>query len=371
MHIVHCLTHSTYGGGQEVPFLLIKNLLKFYPSISHTVILPPNGVFVKRFRDLNISVIEFPFNKLSVKSFFEIRSLLKSLKPDIVHTHGRGAGLYLQLISPKALPAKRFHTHHGFHVPVNQVLQFIFRVTERFLSQNVDRIISVSLSEAGIIAGILPASDSKIKIIPNIVDNEDIHRRAKLTDATLVENTIPETKDLFTIIMIGRNDSVKNYPLAFRTAENVLTKEKDIAFIFVGINSDDADFALLKKQFPQQCYAIGFIENPLPLIAQSSLLLLTSKREGAPLTVLEAFVLGKPVIGTKVRGISDVVIHEENGLLVEEESTSIAGAIARIKADSRLYKKLSEGAVNSGKKMSVDQWVGEYYSSYHSIVKES
>jgi len=364
MHIVHCLTHSIHGGGQAVPYLLVKNFLQFYPHVTHTVILPSNGIYCERFRSLGVSVVEFPFNTINPLNFFRIRSVLSKLQPDIIHTHGRGAGLYVRTISKDAIGAKRVHTHHGFHLPENNFLQFIFKIVERFYLTKTDIIISVSQSEAEIISNVLPASKKKIKIIQNVVDFEEIQHRASLTNDARFANIVPTINDIFTVIMIGRKDAVKNYRLAFKSAENVLTKRKDIIFFFVGINSNDSTFVSLKKHFPTHCYAFGSIENPLPLLAHSSALLLTSKREGAPLTVLEAFALGKPVIGTKVRGIRDYVHHEENGLLVEENSESVAKAIIKLKDDDTLYRKLSVNALSYNNKQSVEQWVGEYYSIY-------
>lgn len=364
MHIVHCLTHSIHGGGQAVPYLLIKNFLKFYPTIRHTVILPSRGIFIDRFRSLGVDIVEFPFNKISLFSFYKIRSILKSLQPEIIHTHGKGAGLYVRSISKKAMPAQRIHTYHGFHIPENLFSQFIFKIVERYHLTKTDLVVSVSLSEAEKISQALPAAKEKIKIIQNVVDCEEIQHRANFTDVTYLINSIPEIHNSFAVIMIGRKDAVKNYSLAFNSAKNVLAREKGIVFIFVGINSDDPEFVVLKKQFPDYCYALGTIENPLPLLARSSVLLLTSKREGAPLTVLEAFALGKPVIGTNVRGIRDYVRHEENGLLVEENNESVAQAIIRLKEDDILYKKLSANALSYNSMQSLKQWIGEYYSIY-------
>lgn len=57
-------------------------------------------------------------------------------------------------------------------------------------------------------------------------------------------------------------------------------------------------------------------------ISQADCFVLTSNYEGQGMTILEAQVLGKPVIGTNVNGINSV-LDGSNGLLVENNIQSI------------------------------------------------
>ena len=70
-------------------------------------------------------------------------------------------------------------------------------------------------------------------------------------------------------------------------------------------------------------------EKVADLIAQSTLVLIPSRLEGFGLVALEAGAMARPVVATRVGGLPEVIVHEETGLLVNQESSpALADAIA-------------------------------------------
>ncbi|WP_180108595.1 glycosyltransferase family 4 protein [Acinetobacter sp. YH12147] len=66
----------------------------------------------------------------------------------------------------------------------------------------------------------------------------------------------------------------------------------------------------------------GKLSDVRPAIAESSVYVLPSYREGTPRTVLEAMAMGRPIITTDAPGCRETVIQGENGFLVEVKSVS-------------------------------------------------
>lgn len=63
--------------------------------------------------------------------------------------------------------------------------------------------------------------------------------------------------------------------------------------------------------------------------------------EGIPRVLLEAMAAGLPIVTTRVAGIPGLVLHESNGLLVDEPSAdTVAGAMARVIRDAALRRRL-------------------------------
>jgi glycosyltransferase involved in cell wall biosynthesis len=77
-------------------------------------------------------------------------------------------------------------------------------------------------------------------------------------------------------------------------------------------------------------------------------LVLPSRSEGLGRVVIEAFCRGRPVVGTSVGGIRDLVADGVNGLLVPAGDTdALADALVRLLSDRALAERLAEGARRS------------------------
>jgi glycosyltransferase involved in cell wall biosynthesis len=81
------------------------------------------------------------------------------------------------------------------------------------------------------------------------------------------------------------------------------------------------------------------------MLADAHVLVLPSHAEGLPMSVLEAFAAGVPVICTPVGGLPEVVVNEGNGLLVPTgDIRSLTNAILRLLDDEPLRMRMAAGA---------------------------
>ena len=89
----------------------------------------------------------------------------------------------------------------------------------------------------------------------------------------------------------------------------------------------------------------GFQQHIVPYLRDADLFVLPSLYEGLPLALLEAMASGLPCIATNVAGNSEVISHEENGLLVEPNSPdSLARAIMFLLEDGGTRNILGQNA---------------------------
>lgn len=81
-----------------------------------------------------------------------------------------------------------------------------------------------------------------------------------------------------------------------------------------------AYYPLLKMYQSKNAQVLGLLKEPLPVIDNSDILITPFKIEHFSRPAVEAFAYGKPVIGSNVEGMDEIIDHNVNGLLVEKNN---------------------------------------------------
>jgi glycosyltransferase involved in cell wall biosynthesis len=82
----------------------------------------------------------------------------------------------------------------------------------------------------------------------------------------------------------------------------------------------------------------------------------TKPGEGIPRVLLEAMANGLPVVTTAVSGITSLITHEQNGLLVPDGSAaSIAAAVTRIIEDRPLRRRLIDNGIDTARAHTIER----------------
>lgn len=195
------------------------------------------------------------------------------------------------------------------------------------------------------------------KIVHNLYKNALSHTHKVFfqnpDDLKLFQDLKLINKQLPAVVVNGSGVNVSDFNvLALPIAQNQQTK---ISFLLIarllgdkGVREYAAAAKIIKTQYPHvEFNLVGWIdENPnaisqaeldtwiaentlnywgklsdvRPAIAQSSIYVLPSYREGTPRTVLEAMAMGRAIITTDAPGCRETVINGDNGFLVEVKS---------------------------------------------------
>jgi glycosyltransferase involved in cell wall biosynthesis len=103
------------------------------------------------------------------------------------------------------------------------------------------------------------------------------------------------------------------------------------------------------------------------VLDESTVLALPSRSEGMGRVAIEALARGRPVVGSAVGGIPDIVTTEHSGLLVPPgDATALADALLRVLSDRGLAQRLAAGALSDGKRF---QWPPQRWAdAVHELV---
>jgi len=95
----------------------------------------------------------------------------------------------------------------------------------------------------------------------------------------------------------------------------------------------------------QEVEFLGIRKDVDKLMVSSKILVLPSRWEGLPVTILEAMSRGLPVIASSVGGIPEVIENKKEGILVPPQNPEIlAQAIKKLLEDESLRKELIRNA---------------------------
>ncbi|HUG38201.1 MAG TPA: glycosyltransferase, partial [Candidatus Limnocylindrales bacterium] len=112
IRILQLLVSTALGGGPEHVWQVIRGLPRdeFAPMVA----APRDGPLFQRFRDLGVEVVEMPLNRLRPGALADVVRLIRERGIDVVHSHGKGAGLYGRCAAWWTGVAA-VHTFHGIH----------------------------------------------------------------------------------------------------------------------------------------------------------------------------------------------------------------------------------------------------------------
>ena len=341
VRILQLLVTTSPGGGPKHIFDLVRNLPR--DEFEVVVAAPRDGIFFDRFRDLGVTVVELPLSRLGVRHLPLAARLIRRHRIDIVHTHGKGPGLYGRLAA-RAMGVPTVHTFHGIHYSSYPIIgQWLYLALERRLSRLTRAVINVSRSqEAEGLALRLFRADQSVVVV-NGIDVEELDRA--IGQSPVRREMLGLGADDFVLGCVSRWDPVKRFEILLDAVRRLASRIPRLVLLLAGGGGEEARIRRIVAQTGLRDRVIftGFVGNPARVYGILDMYVATSLKEGLPLAPLEAMCARLPVIATDVPGHRDVVVQGQTGLLVPpEDSAALAAAIALLEADAERRRRMGE-----------------------------
>lgn len=342
------LVRQTAGGMQNHLLALVNNLKEKYKIV---VIAPPNPTLEQKLAALDVPFYPVPLADnlrplADIISAYQIRKLLKRLKPDIFHIHGNKTALVGRFALLGEKPPPTIVTVHNFLIfqqapfPLKQIAALI----ERFLMRKTTMIITVSeqLKTALVKDERLPLE--KIKVIHNGLDLSNWQTFNKWD----IRQKLGIKKETFVILTVGRLVAWKGHRFLINALNKPpLNSEKEVKLFIAGAGPLKQELAELiaKLGLTAKITLLGYAANVPELMAAADLFVLPSINEPFGLVLLEAMAAKLPIVATNGGGVPEIITHEQTGLLVpSQDATALAAAITRLKSNIQLRATLAANA---------------------------
>jgi glycosyltransferase involved in cell wall biosynthesis len=277
-------------------------------------------------------------------------------KYDIVHTHV-SAKDYVLFAGLIAFLKKRKHVHTT-HCPwTDKFRPFSVRIP-LFFTNNFfnyisfffcDQIIAITPWEVPILKKW--ASERKIKVIRNGMDPVLFE---KIEKNNFRKNLGIKGK---LVLFFGRLHPTKAPHVFVGVAKEILKERKDIDFVIAGPDEGEMENVKGLSFGENKIHVIGAVygkKNIAAMYQASDVYVLTSYREGLPLTLFEAMASGLPIVATSCNGVPYEMEDGVNGYLVEYGNVNLfKEKILGLVDDKKLSEKIG---LTNRKKVETYTW---------------
>jgi glycosyltransferase involved in cell wall biosynthesis len=278
------------GGGARHLFDLMRSLDP--NEFELWVASPRDEPFGPKFRELSKGSVEIPHRALSLGAFLRLWILMWLKGIDVVHSHGRGAGLYSRLLG-LLTPAKVVHTFHGVHEAPGRMGRLKLHVDQALAFLPFTAIfVSDSEKEHASRAAVIRKQNSMVLL--NAVDLTRFSAQAPQARVA--------TDGRYRVGLFLRDDLAKGPDFFLRFAKNCRSRPltRNVQFEVAGVTIEDINkFGFLEGNVELK----GVISRPEDWLQQIDLFVSTSRSEGLPLGVLEAMAACRPCL------LSDIAPH--------------------------------------------------------------
>ena len=340
-----------HQGGFERVCITTARLLKPYYDVSIVIFDDADIAFDIRglsIINIHLGVRNGKLAKMTnlMRRAVRVRKLKQRMKPVIAYSFGPSANMVNAL--SKTLLTSVFLGLRGYQdVADDPKMKLYVRKADRIIccSKEIEAIVqekygylqTATLYNPYDAEGITELSKEKVTDLPWKMEDEDRPR---------------------ILIGVGRDDPIKGFWHLIKAFYLVQKEIPQMRLIIMGDGSFEQAKSLVSElQLEQKVYFPGVRKNPYKYLAASEMFLLSSYTEGFPNVLVEAMILGRPLISTDCRtGPAEILDHGKYGILVpdmgdtedysgdtiSEKETCFAEKIIEVLKDSERQKELSE-----------------------------
>lgn len=339
--VLHIIDSLHLGGAQEVVLNLATcGSARFRHEVAT---MHGHGIYWDRLRQAGVKVHSLSPHKLLPFYLASIPWRLLADRPDILHCH----------LIPSNIIAKPLGALLGVPVVINhdhtndtrradsRLLLTLDRFSNRFASHIVA--VSASCREFLITRESIPAND--VTLVPNAIDLRRFSPSTARRDQARVELGLPASARV--VAGVGRLNPQKNFSLFLDIAAQLAPRFPGLHFLLAG---DGPEEKMLREKAADLGIAnrvtfSGYVADTRLVYLAADVLLMPSRYEGLPMTLLEAMAMGLPVVASRLDGIAEVIGDGREGFLVPSDDASLfVERTATLLQDAELSSRIAQNA---------------------------
>jgi len=359
IHVMQLVAALEFGGAERLAATICSSLPKGRFITSICGFMGKEGALVEDLRHNGIPYFYLDAAHVDKMGLLlKLYRLLRDQKVDIIQIHG-AYSLLNCFLSAKLAGIKIVYTEHAKQTISEHSLA---RFAAKFFSYGTKKVVCVSENLRTFFLEKLGVADARIQVIHNGIDVD----RFQMDQLSFSENRSKQV-----IGCIARLTEAKDHANLLEAFSLIVRKFKRVRLVLVGEGE-------MRRDIERKIDALGLSatvellgnRNDIPdLLAGMDIFVLPSKREGFPVSILEAMAAGRPVVSTDVGGVSEVIVSGENGIIVPPANAeALADALLKLLNAPDMCRVMgSEGQLTVRTSFSVESMMNSYSSLFDNI----
>lgn len=307
--ILHILNSNKLSGAENV----VADICMMFKGEYDMAYCSIDGSIAEALKDRDVKFI--PINKLGI---YDLRRVIKTYKPDIIHAHDSRATFFASIVAGKIPLVSHLHGNH----------EDMRRISIKSLLFIISYLLKIR----------------KVIVVSESCLNDFVFRKIIFKNTMLLKNIIHfkrlellADKDQvdynYDFVFLGRFSYPKNPKRVAIVASMVLKELPDSKFGVIGDGElkDEMVEVFKNEGVIDRVFFTGRLSYPYKALKSAKCMLMCSRYEGLPIAALEALALGVPIVSTPVDGLMGLIIDDQNGYLSDNNSELARHVVSLIK----------------------------------------
>ncbi|MBL7196568.1 MAG: glycosyltransferase [Candidatus Omnitrophica bacterium] len=349
------------GGAEELRLLVLKKLHNKEKYDFKVCCIENVGKIGEKIKDLGIEV--FCLNKssrpINVAATISLTSYISKNRFDIVQTSLFNANFHGRIAAILAGVPIIISEEHSEHYQYRSLKFWPYILSDKILSIFTDKIICCSRNLMNSISHLERIPMNKLFPLLNTfnveklkisINPQELRKELGLSDTDII------------LVNIATLSYRKGQDLLIKAFKEISDRVASVKLIMIG--NEACEFKQILTVMLKDLGLDGKViflsarNNVADYLNISNIFILSSRFEGIPLAMLEAMYMQVPVVAAEVGGISEVITHDKNGILVEPGNIEgLSGAIEELLANKEKQAQIAQEA----KKVILERFNNERY----------
>ena len=299
-------------------------------------------------------------------TIIHLRSIINSIKPDIVHTIGRS--WYYAIPASIGIKSKIVISSQSIPPWKGRAYKFLDKLLFKNISlclANADRVKQATWTDLG-----MPPNICSVIYTGLNIDKFDSNLQKDILNPP--HSVISQINSKPVLVVVARLQPVKSIHTIITALKGIHVFHPNAQLWVIGAGPSEKKLKelTLRLNITKQVHFWGYRDDIPAILANSDIGVFSSNSEGLPTTITEYMAAKLPVISTNVGGISEQIIDNVTGVFVPNNSAEdIVKATCSLLSDKKKMEQMgSKGRQVIEQKFSLSKMISEHENTYHSLI---